>query len=156
MDGVRSLKKYLKWSLWAIGGLLLLSVIMAGIDLANGGSLEAEEEKKVVSKPVEKVESTVYKITNKEHNDSGQTYLTIEVETDDLDTAREIVEGIVKDPYDATGYDATRAPIESLHIQIYKPGDKLVWVNVRAALSQKGIAQTGLEKVNEIEFEEYK
>ena len=102
---------------------------------------------------VNKDEASSYELTNKKHSDSGQTYLTIKVDSNDIDAAKQIVEGIVENPYDATGFDSSRASIESLFIQVQNK-DSAVWLNAKVALTQKGIAQTGLEKVNAIEFKE--
>lgn len=146
---------YRTWWFIVLIAFVILGIIGSLINLTETDTNEGKKNAETETETKEtNQEDATYKIIDQKHNDSGQTFLSIEVNTEDIGVTEKLIEGIVEDPYKTTGYDPERAKIESLFIQVYKAGSDGVWMNAKVAVTQKGLAQTGLEETKIIELEE--
>lgn len=93
------------------------------------------------------VEVPAYNIVEQRLDDSGMWYLTLSTEATDAEQLRALVEyGYIMAVYEKNG--AT-----SMFINIKNPGSSVYVAKGKLALSDKGVAQTGLSSTNAVEFE---
>lgn len=161
---------YKRWIFWAIvivvGGIIGLTTGNdAPADQADPAPTEKAEPAAAVptteptteptASPTEvpaateepQVELPAFDIVEQRLDKSGMWYLTLSTKATDEDQLRALVEhGYVLATEQGNG--AT-----SVFIDIQNPGDPALIAKGKLALSDKGVAQTGLSSVNDVEFE---